>query len=227
MHLPASPIASQPEPVANLPLPAMVRRLAAAEQWLDELDAARAEPTNVVQQSGLLNVYVDTMRMELLLARLHLKVGGDTFDLGALLRAAESVADLTADFLATVRSWRDRLAPAVTHAADRMRSPVPATGQSSEATTHDPCQHTSTPTKREVGGACINIKVDSQTPTATVPRFAWEGVPLCRVSDLFVHPIALVQGLPGVPMGGTSTHPRTHSHDPQLSRHVAPCLLHR
>jgi formylglycine-generating enzyme required for sulfatase activity len=124
LDLPLRPVAPQPEPNAKLPLPAMLKRLEATEQRLDELDAARAEPSNVIQQSGLLNVYVDTMRLELLLAKLNLRIGSDTFDLGALLRVAESMADLTADLLATVRAWRDRLSPAVTRAAEGMRGAV-------------------------------------------------------------------------------------------------------
>jgi formylglycine-generating enzyme required for sulfatase activity len=123
MHLPERPIPAQPESVANLPLPALLKRLEDVEQKLDVVAGVRVQ-TNVVQQRGLLNVYVDTMRLELLLARLHLKIGGEAFDFGALLRAAEAMTEATADFLATIRSWRDRLSNTVSRAAEGMSGVV-------------------------------------------------------------------------------------------------------
>jgi formylglycine-generating enzyme len=123
MHLSERPIPPQLESTANLPLPALLKRLEIVEQKVDGVAAQRAQ-TNVVQQRGLLNVYIDTMRLELLLAKLHLRIGSGTFDLGALLRAAEAMTELTADFLATIRSWSSRLSAAVTLASEGMGGAV-------------------------------------------------------------------------------------------------------
>ncbi len=58
-----------------------------------------------MQQVGLVNFYVGKMRVEVDLARLHLTIGEDNFDLGALSRAGEAMAELTEEFVETVRVW--------------------------------------------------------------------------------------------------------------------------
>ncbi len=108
-HLAPVGMPEQRESSAMLPLQAMLKRLDAVAQRLDALEAAKDEQTPFVQQAGLVNFYVGAMRVEVDLARLHLTIGEDSFDLGALSRAAESMAELTADFVATVRDWTRRL----------------------------------------------------------------------------------------------------------------------
>jgi formylglycine-generating enzyme required for sulfatase activity len=70
-----------------------------------------------VQQVGLVNFYVGKMRVEVDLARLHLTIGEDNFDLGALSRAGEAMAELTEEFVATVRAWTSRLSATVVRVA--------------------------------------------------------------------------------------------------------------
>jgi formylglycine-generating enzyme required for sulfatase activity len=115
------PFPRQPEATAALPLPAMLARLDAVARRLDVMEAAAAEPTTLVQQTGLVNFYAGKMRVHVDLARLTLTIGEDSFDFGALSRAAEAMADLTEDFAATVQAWArrlsNRLSPVVVESA--------------------------------------------------------------------------------------------------------------
>ncbi len=102
----------------------LTARLAKVEQTLDLLDTARKEPASFVQQTGLLNVYVPTMRVEVNLARLHLTIGEDTIDLGALARAVEAMGNLTGGFVATMRAWAADVADSVARGANAVRDSV-------------------------------------------------------------------------------------------------------
>jgi Leucine Rich repeats (2 copies) len=95
----------------------IVDRLDDVATRLRALDAARAEPTIFVQQTGLLTVYLRAMQVEIDLARLQLTIGDTTVDFGALSRAAEAMAGLTSDFVATVRAWIGRVSDAVARSA--------------------------------------------------------------------------------------------------------------
>jgi Leucine-rich repeat (LRR) protein len=124
LTLPQDLVAEVPRAGNDDLLRAIAARLDAVGRQVDRLDAARAEPTGFVQQTGLLNLYVPAMRVELDLARLHLSVGGVTVDFSGLARAAEAMTELTGDLLATVRGWMDRVSAPVRQAAEAVNGGV-------------------------------------------------------------------------------------------------------
>lgn len=91
----------------------ILRRLEEVEKSLDALDEANAISTPFAQQTGLLNFYTGSMHAEVDIAKLHLKVGERTVDFNAVARAVETMADLTRDFVATVRAWTGRIADSI------------------------------------------------------------------------------------------------------------------
>jgi hypothetical protein len=99
----------------------IAKRLDEVVGRLDALDNEKAVPTAFPQQTGLLNFYIGAMRVEVDLARLHLTLGEETIDFGALARAVEVMTELTGDFLATVRAWIGRVSDAVTRIAEGVR----------------------------------------------------------------------------------------------------------
>jgi formylglycine-generating enzyme required for sulfatase activity len=126
-HVPLD-IPVQRENTGNLPRAAMLARLDEVLARLDVIEAARAEPTTVVQQTGLLNFYVPKMRVQVDLARITLTIGDKIFDFGALTRTAEAMADLTADYVETIRVWArvfaGRLSPTVVETAKTIGASV-------------------------------------------------------------------------------------------------------
>jgi hypothetical protein len=102
----------------------IVKRLDEVIKRLDELDNAKAEPTVFQQQTGLLNFYIGSMRVEADLAKLHLTLGEQTINFSALLRAIEIIEELTGDFFATVKAWVGRVSGAVIRIADEVRERV-------------------------------------------------------------------------------------------------------
>jgi CheY-like chemotaxis protein len=94
-------------------------RLSAVEKTLDALDDARKQPTSFRQQQELLNFYVESMRVEASLTKLHLSNVSQVFDLDGVVRAIEVMSDLTGDFIETVRSWGRLLANNVIFTAER------------------------------------------------------------------------------------------------------------
>ena len=64
------------------------------------------------------------MRMEVDLARLHLTVGDQTVDLGALAQAVEAMADLTRGFVATMYTLVQKVSQAATRGATAIRDSV-------------------------------------------------------------------------------------------------------
>src|ERR1043165_3236939 len=94
-------------------LDGILRRLVQVEKSLNALDEAKSSPTNFTQQTGLLNFYTVSMRVEVDLAKLHLSVGEKLVDFNALARAVETMAGLTRDFVATVQAWTGRVAKQV------------------------------------------------------------------------------------------------------------------
>ncbi|HVC63161.1 MAG TPA: formylglycine-generating enzyme family protein [Acetobacteraceae bacterium] len=105
-------------------LRAVEQRLDGVVQRLDALEEAKHQPTSFVQQTGLLNLYVGAMRVEVDLARLQLTVGEHTIDLGALARATEAMGELTGNFVATVQAWASRVSEAVARGAEAVRISV-------------------------------------------------------------------------------------------------------
>jgi hypothetical protein len=104
------------------PLRGIEKRLDELVTKLDALD--NVKPTNFPQQTGLVNFYVGAMRVEVDLARLHLTVGEQAIDLGALARAVEVIMELTGDFIATIRAWVSRVSDEVTQVAEEVRTRV-------------------------------------------------------------------------------------------------------
>jgi hypothetical protein len=102
----------------------IAKRLDEVVRRLDALDDEKAVPTAFPQQTGLLNFYIGAMRVEVDLARLHLTVGEEAIDFGALARAVEVMTELTGDFVATVRAWIGRVSDVVTRIAEEVRIQV-------------------------------------------------------------------------------------------------------
>jgi hypothetical protein len=98
----------------------LAKRLDEVLERLDALDNAKAEATSFQQQTGLLNFYIGSMRLEVGMAKLHLTVGEHTVDLSALVRAIDVIGELTADFFATVQAWLARVSGAVIRTADQV-----------------------------------------------------------------------------------------------------------
>jgi hypothetical protein len=102
----------------------ITRRLDEVVRRLDELANVETEPTGFPQQTGLLNFYIGAMRVEADLTRLHLTVGQETIDFGALARSIEVISELTRDFVATVRAWIGRVSAPVTRIAEEVHDRV-------------------------------------------------------------------------------------------------------
>jgi hypothetical protein len=102
----------------------IAERLDEVAQRLSILEATRTEPTPFVQQTGLLDVYLRAMQVEIDLARLQLTIGDVTVDFGALSRAAEAMGGLTRDFVATVRAWVGRVSDGIVWIAEDVRTTV-------------------------------------------------------------------------------------------------------
>jgi len=106
-------------------LPHIARRLDAVSAKLDDLVKARDQAGNQFpQQNALVNFYVGSMRVEISLARMSLTLGETRIDIATLARAAETMAELTADFVATVREWVSRISRLIVEVADGMRTNV-------------------------------------------------------------------------------------------------------
>jgi methyl-accepting chemotaxis protein len=102
----------------------IMKRLSDVEASLNALDAAKRLPTNFPQQIGLLNFYVGSMRVEVDLAKLHFAVGEKSVDFNALARAAEAMANLTRDFVATAAAWAGKIADEVFRVAKQVQKQV-------------------------------------------------------------------------------------------------------
>jgi len=131
------------ELAANLPrveveglLKGIMKRLENVESSLRALDRVGREPTDFVQQQGLLNFYVGSMRVEIGIAKLHLAVGLKTVDINALARAVEAMTGLTRDFVSTVRAWTARVAEEVVRVANQLPKQVRTVASGVRATVY-------------------------------------------------------------------------------------------
>jgi hypothetical protein len=97
-------------------------RLAKVNASLDQLVAASTNAPR--HQQGLVDFYVGSVRVELHLARMELKIGETRVDFAALWRAVEATADLTADFLATLHAWASRVPESLMQAAGVVRQRI-------------------------------------------------------------------------------------------------------
>jgi len=111
------------DPRSNLPAGMEIERagregqFAALEQRLRRIERdleskivpeGQHDEGHSLQQIGLVNFYVEAMRIELLLAKLETKAK-DLIDLAGLWRAIEALGELTADFSATVEGLREKV----------------------------------------------------------------------------------------------------------------------
>ena len=111
------------DPRSNLPANIEIERagregqLAALEQRLHKVEhlletkiapEGRRDEGRSLQQIGLINFYVEAMKIELMLAMLETKAR-DLVDLAGLWRSIEAMGELTADFVATVQGLREKV----------------------------------------------------------------------------------------------------------------------
>jgi len=101
-----------------------LRRLANVENELKRVAREKDTAPRFVQQNGLVNLYVDKMRVKLDLARLHLTIGDATFDLGALTSAVEAMGEMTARFQAAVKAWVNRVTQVLSDSATTIGAAV-------------------------------------------------------------------------------------------------------
>jgi Leucine-rich repeat (LRR) protein len=107
-------------------------RLDAVGTSLDALVAASDGTQGSAWQTGLVNFYVGSIRVEISLAKMQLAVGESTVDFAALWRTAETIGELTGDFYETLRGWAQRASLAVMQASElvhrRVRKVVSGVG---------------------------------------------------------------------------------------------------
>lgn len=104
-------------------LAGIARQLDAVVERLDALDVVQRD-TPASREADMLVFYLSAMRVEANLARLALKLGETTIDFAALARAAEAMATLTGDFLATLRAWAERASAAIRAGVEGVRGTV-------------------------------------------------------------------------------------------------------
>jgi hypothetical protein len=103
---------------------ALQERLRKVEHKLSDIASeGRSDAGHSLQQVGLVNFYVETMKAELILARLETRVSLSV-DLTSLARAVEAIGELTADFVATVEGLRGKVTDTLKHAAQAIRPSV-------------------------------------------------------------------------------------------------------
>jgi len=126
------------DPRSNLPASLEIERagregqLAALEQRLQSVERlletkiapeGQRDEGRSLQQIGLVNFYVEAMRIELMVATLETKAK-EVIDLAGLWRAVEAIGELTADFAATVRGLREKTTNTLKRATQALRPSV-------------------------------------------------------------------------------------------------------
>jgi formylglycine-generating enzyme required for sulfatase activity len=126
------------DPRSNLPATIEIERagregqLAALEQRLQKVEhlletkiapEGRRDAGRSLQQIGLVNFYVEAMKIELMLAMLETKAR-DLVDLAGLWRSIEAMGELTADFVATVQGLREKVTNALKRGTQALRPSV-------------------------------------------------------------------------------------------------------
>jgi hypothetical protein len=106
-------------------LAALERRLRKVERDLETKIApeGRLDEGRSLQQTGLVNFYVDAMKIELTLAKLEAKAR-ELIDLTSLARSIEAIGELTKDFVATVQGLQAKVTDSLKRAAQAMRPAV-------------------------------------------------------------------------------------------------------
>jgi acyl dehydratase len=116
--------AELPRSLFDYKLTGIAAQLDAVADRLEALDAARQSTDATSPEARLVEFYLGTMRVEVNLARLSLTLGERTIDFAALARATGAMAELTGDFLATLRGWAKRVSALVRRAAERVAVPI-------------------------------------------------------------------------------------------------------
>jgi hypothetical protein len=96
-------------------------RLQSLEASLRALRAADHDKPGLVQQTGLINLYIKEANTEISLARFLAKIGETKIDLGAIQAAAQRLAELTKDFLSMVAGWAGRVSDWLPPLGERLR----------------------------------------------------------------------------------------------------------
>ena len=121
-QLPSRIGAEIPRDEIAVALPHIQRRLNELTQSLDALVAAQHEDNHrPPQRVALVNFYVNSMKVEINLARMALTFGDTRIDISALLRASEAMGQMTGDFIATVRGWVGQISRRIADAAEKAR----------------------------------------------------------------------------------------------------------
>ena len=119
--LPEQITAQVPREMVAGSLPHIAARLDAMAARLDDLVEVRDDAPQFPQQVGFINFYNTSMRAQVRLGKLELKLGDDMVDFAALWRIAERIGALTEDFYVTVRAWVTRLSASVVRVAEGVR----------------------------------------------------------------------------------------------------------
>jgi hypothetical protein len=109
--------------IENL-LRGITHRLSGVEATLEQLEAKEKSTVLIAPQVSLMNFYLRSMRAQVDLMKLQINLGSARIDLEALARVAERMADLTADFIASLRAWAGRIAIELVESARLVRSRV-------------------------------------------------------------------------------------------------------
>lgn len=116
---------------ANIPKQDLDRKLAGIEGRLNavvaainELTVGKEDVPSFPQQAGLVSFFAEAVQTEVDLARMHLRVGQSVTDFSALADIGETIAELTGDFLATIRAWAGLVSRSVLRAAETVRKTI-------------------------------------------------------------------------------------------------------
>jgi len=120
----ADTMPKQPVAIDSGNVQGMLRRLDKVENELKRIAREKDTAPRFVQQNGLVNLYVEKMRVNLDLARLHLTIDDTIFDLGALTSAVEAMGAMTARFQAAVKAWVNRVTRALSEGAHTIGAAV-------------------------------------------------------------------------------------------------------
>lgn len=102
-------------------LAALDGRLAQVASRLESLrPVGLPDPNEATQETELVNFFVDNLALEIAFARFEVEAGVE-IDFATLIRAVEAMAELTGNFIATVRAMGDSATPGFGPAAEKFR----------------------------------------------------------------------------------------------------------
>ena len=104
--------------VGSLLVP-IAERLDAVIKSLDDLQRFQANEQGIAaQEKSLIEFYVGTVRVEINIARMQLVIGDRSIDFAGLTRVVETIAELTRNFISTLRGWDKLVSTALVVAAE-------------------------------------------------------------------------------------------------------------